>query len=265
MAGKQEIGSILILGTAGMLFLAILVVVFVVIYQRRMYDKEDKIKRLEIERQSEFIEIQEKLIDAEIKAAEREQKRIAQDLHDDIGASLSSFRFLISQLSDDEEVKPAMKETLTHTTQKVRQLCNDLLPYVLEELGFEEAIVHLIKEMNKTAPVEIGMIQLKSNSTDIILTKEVQLSLYRIVQEIIHNIIKYAEATYIDVQLVVNEKEVNIGILDDGNGIIPVINENTRSLGLKNIQSRLQFIKGEMTREAAVPRGTIVEIKKELV
>jgi len=253
MDGENKIELILITGTGGMLLLTLIVISFIVIYQRKMFAKQRELALLELESQK-------KLVKAEIQVKEREQKRVAQELHDEIGASLTAVRFLLEKLDDKLKVKLELKSSLKDITQKVRRISNDLLPSVLEEFGLLEAIRDFVNNYNLNNSILITFSH--QNYSVKTIKKDVELSLYRIVQELTNNIFKHAEASEINITLKNTAKNIIIVITDNGNGIIPSWENGRKTLGLKNIESRLQYINGSIKREPNKPKGTIVTIHK---
>lgn len=247
--------GLLILGSLVMFFLAVAIIVFVLIYQRRMYEKQRELIEMQLASQR-------RLVEAEIRATEREQKRIAQDLHDDTGASLTSLRFHIAQLEDSPQ-KTAINKTLSEATYKVRNVCNELLPYTLQELGLADSLAHMSKLLNESVAEDVNFILISDDKT-VSLEENEELAMYRIVQELLTNIVKYAEASYIDILLTMNEGKMKLEIIDDGNGVIPLIKDNSNTFGLQNIVSRLHYINGSMVRTKRRRRGTTVEIRKSL-
>lgn len=245
----------LIIGSVVMIVLALSIIVFVLVYQRRIFEKQRDLAQLELS-------AQRRLIEAEIRATEREQKRIAQDLHDDTGASLMSLKFHIAELEDSPQ-KRAINKTLSETTYKVRNVCNELLPYTLQELGLADALSFMSSRMNEEVKLDINFI-LISDDKSVILQKNEELALYRIVQELLSNIVKYAEASYIDILLTMDKKQMKLEIIDDGNGYIPMLKDHQDCFGLQNIVSRLRYINGTMLRTLRKHRGTTVEISKSL-
>jgi len=247
--------GVLIVGSAVMVFAALVIVVFVLIYQRRMYEKHHRLIEMELADQK-------RLIEAEIRATEREQKRIAQELHDDTGASLTSLRFHIAELEDSPQ-KTAITKTLSETTYKVRNVCNELLPYTLEELGLSDSLSYMTSRLNEEVSIDVNFV-LISDDKSVILDQNEELAMYRIVQELLSNIVKYAGASYIDVLLTMKEHIMKLEIVDDGNSIIAMPKDHPESFGLQNIVSRLRYINGSMTRTLRKQRGTTVEISKSL-
>ncbi len=256
MAGAKSVDYIIVLGTAAMLLLAMGIIIFVIVYQRKMFAKQNLINQIRIDSQ-------QKLIKAEIDIKEREQKRIAQELHDDIGASLSSMRFIVGKLDRKGDGVVELEATLSRTIQKVRQISNDLLPHVLSELGIKEALANLVVNLS-CLPLEFSY---TSDDNDYAwIDKDKQLALFRVVQELINNIMKHAEAKHVKIDLWRDDEKLVLTIEDDGNGVIPErdARKHPLTLGLKNIESRIQYVGGTISREKAPLKGTIVTIIKPL-
>ncbi len=253
MAEREELEFVLFIGTATMVAVALGLIAFIVFYQRKIIAKQRRINEIELKNQK-------RLVAAEINTKEREQKRIAQELHDDIGSSLTAIRFMTQKIDDSQEVKKELMEALGVAAGKVRRISNDLLPHVLEELGLIDALIFLTSELNKSGGTSFVFTFKKKDF--IILEKGEQLSLYRIVQELCNNILKYAEAKNVQIELKGSATGLVLIISDDGNGIIPVKNERSESLGLKNIESRIQYIGGEIDRSLGKDKGTVVTITK---
>ena len=246
----------LIYGSIVMVFLAISIVLFVLFYQRKIYVKQQKINELELFNQRELLE-------AEINATERVQQRIAQELHDQTGASLTSLRFYIAQMGDDVNHKDKMNQMIIETAEFVKNVCNEMLPYTLSEAGLIGAIDEMTERLNETTWVKVKFVQVEIDEA-VELTSNEELALYRIVQELLNNIIKYAESTYIDLFLTLNTYELKLEIVDDGSGVIPSLDGHINSFGLRNIVSRLQYIDAEMVRTTRSQQGTTVLIRKTL-
>ena len=253
MDEREEIEFVLFIGTITMILVALGLIVFIVFYQRKIIAKQRKINDLELDNQK-------KLVAAEINTKEREQKRIAQELHDDIGASLTAIRFMTQQIDDSQQVKGDLMNALGDAAGKVRRISNDLLPHVLEELGLKDALVFLTADLNKQGKVKFIFIDSKSEK--LALEKSEELSIYRIVQELCNNIMKYAEASNVEIVFKSVRTGLMVDVIDDGNGIIPEKNQRSESLGLKNIESRIQYIDGSIKRSLRKTKGTIVTIEK---
>lgn len=254
MERTQGIDIVIILGTAALLFLAVVIVIFFIIYQRRMFAKQNLINEM-------IIDTQQKLIKAEIDAKEREQLRISRELHDDIGASLSSMRFILNGIDLSIEGVPELADSLAKTTQRVRQISNDLQPHVLFELGMKEALKNYIERL-RLVSIKFTFTFDTEDYTRILQNDE-QLAVFRVLQELINNIMKHADAKNVWIDLKREKTLMTIVIKDDGNGIIPEQNSRRSpdSLGLKNIQSRMEYVKGTITREPNSNKGTSVTLQ----
>jgi len=258
MAGQQEVDSvILIFGTMGMLILALALVVFVVFYQKKRVNQQIKIAQRENEYQRE-------LLNATIEIREKEQQRIAFELHDDIGSGLNAVKMHLSQKNLNESEIENAREQIKNLVIQVRDISNDLLPPVLNELGLNGAISNLCRRLSNQTQTNF---QITIPSTELQeLKKDIALAIYRIVQEILNNILKHAEANKIEVFVSNFTSKYVIIIQDNGKGFAPPdrLNVQSNSLGLKNIASRVQQIKAELKHELINPQGTKVTLTCKL-
>ena len=254
MAGEQSIDYAIILGTGAMLFMSIMVIGFIIFYQRKMFAKQNMINQIKIDNQ-------QKMIKAEIGIKEREQTRIAKELHDDVGSSLSLMRLIVLNLDHSLEEVRELENTLDRTTKQIRQISNDLLPHVLSELGIDAALTNLIDNL-KLVPIKFTYTSDKNDYN--FLEKDLQLALFRVIQELITNIMKHSEATSVHINLSKTVKGIVVEIEDNGNGNIPEQNtiQSPLTLGLKIIQSRIHYLGASIEREKRIPKGTKVTITK---
>lgn len=218
-------------------------------------------KVLEIENLKSIHE--KKLRDAIFLTKEREQKRIAQELHDDIGSSLTVVKFGIHQLDISDVKKSNLNSSLTSIIKKVRNLSNELSPSVLEEFGLINALKNLINNISESTSLTASF---DSNIKELVgFSMETEISIYRIVQELLTNILKYANADLVSIGFYIDKEKMNLTIQDDGNGFIPKKNDyKNNSLGLMNIESRVEYINASITYQKNSPKGTIVNIEKQL-
>lgn len=257
--GNENISKIeflLVIGTLVLVILALGILIFAAVYQLKMRKKKQLIDSMKQE-------YKQGLIEAELEAKEIEQRRLAIELHDDIGSSLTALKFSFVDLPLNEEQKRMLNEHAQDTINKVRAISNRLLPTILEELGLLPACKNLYQTLQN---------QLKNIQFEVITvndpkhpkqTKEIELTIYRIIQELTNNIVKYADAT--SIQLIVEQREEGIvlTIRDNGNGFIPTKeNYKSTSLGLKSIENRLRSIEGQITYKLLHP-GTEVQIEWE--
>ena len=212
---------------------------------------------------------QRSLLEASVTAQEQERKRIAGDLHDDIQASLATLRLKLKMLGRRTGEEPLLDESLSMVSdsiQSVRRISRDLLPASLERLGLGPALKELCKKVDGADGLKVTF----SGSGDPLeIGKEAELAVFRVVQELFGNALKYAEASQIDLHLTRRETKVELTFTDNGKGFdLQKIKAGGGGLGLKNIESRLSLVGGTSAFETQPGKGTkvliILPIQKEL-
>jgi len=203
-----------------------------------------------------------KIIEAILLTKEKEQKRIAEELHDDIGSSLMVFKFAVHKLKIAEEEKKDLNNSISAVVQKIRTISNELSPNILQEFGLINALKHYCSHIEKSTSLNVFFDTILEDSP--FLTNEEEISVYRVVQEVINNILKYAEANTIYININNTDNLFSLTIEDDGNGFIPSKeNRSKTTLGLLNIESRIDYINGTIKYRKNIPKGTIVLISKK--
>ena len=143
----------LIIGIAGMLTLAISIIVFFLIYQRRLFKEQERANQIESDYQKE-------LLNASIRAQEEERKRMARDLHDSVGSLLSTTKIYLTQLSPEQDQEDFQRfrnkavEVVNENIGNVRSISHALLPPTLERMGLIAAIDSACKKINGTDQIE---------------------------------------------------------------------------------------------------------------
>jgi signal transduction histidine kinase len=252
----------LIIITPVLIVLAAGIILFVFKYQRRMLQHQDNLRKLQENQQHQLLE-------AALEAQEIERRRVARDLHDEIGAMLALVRLNISQIgkhkgngeADGEVVKNA-KVLLDDVIGNIRRISHDLMPVVLEKLGLVQALEALKYSIPPAANITL---KLTIDLQEVQLGKKQQLLLYRIVQELLNNTLKHAEASEITLALVRQESKVKLAYSDNGKGFeykggAEGVPSTALGLGLTNLQSRVKLLKGAFTYISAPGAGTNAEI-----
>lgn len=253
----SNLGLLLIIGTLAMFIMALSIIVFAVLYQQKMRRKRQEIVQLELNYKNEMVQ-------ATLDAKELEQRRIAIELHDDIGSSLTALKLSFVSLPINDEERIMLTEGIQNTINKVRSLSNRLLPSVLEELGLVPAVKSLLNTLGQQiSNVHFSVIAVNDPKHES-QTKEVSLAVYRILQELINNILKYANATEIQLTLEQDEEGIQIILIDNGTGFVPTKEDKlkSQSLGLKNIESRSQQIGAQIDYELQNPGTKVMLIWK---
>ena len=250
---QSNLGLFLIIGTLAMFIMALSIIVFAVLYQQKMRRKKQEMIQMELNYKNEMVQ-------ATLDAKELEQRRIAIELHDDIGSSLTALKLSFASLPINDEERRLLNEGVQHTINKVRSLSNRLLPTILEELGLIPAVKSLVNTLSQQiSNVQFSVIAVNDPKHES-QTREVSLAVYRILQELINNILKYAEASVIDITLEQNEEGIRMSVTDNGKGFIPTKEDKrkSQSLGLKNIESRSQQINAVLDYQLMEPGTKVI-------
>jgi signal transduction histidine kinase len=186
-------------------------------------------------------------------AQESERKRIAEDLHDDLGGTLSTLKLM---LSNTENIKPELINLVNKATKDLKEISAELLPKDFENEGFFSHLEWLVQNFNQESNIVFELFLIGDESS---LIPPLKISLYRIISEIIHNIVKHSMASLSTIQLIIKENQVTLMAEDNGIGLSN--NTQNKGIGIKNMKSRVNYFSGrfEMTYS---PNGThiIIEI-----
>jgi two-component system, NarL family, sensor kinase len=243
------------IATIGMLVLAMSIVFFVLFYQRKMLEAKLKEQRMEVEHQ-------QKMLQAALESQENERKRLAADLHDGIGAMLSTIRLRLGTLARTEGVPTQdidqTKTMLDDTITSVRRLSRDLLPSTLQKFGLSHAVKELCEQYTLVSGLSILFSEKgtprEKEPTD-------QLMIFRIVQELINNAMKHAQPTLILVSLDW-QKNFELNVTDDGSGfLVEQVRQSGRGLGLFNMENRARLLNAQLAFSPNQPKGTVATLE----
>jgi signal transduction histidine kinase len=252
MAESNSIFLIFSIGTLGMVLLALSIFFFFVTYQKKMLKKQLELNEIRAKQQEEI------LINT-ITAQEKERKRIAQDLHDEVGAMLSVVKLNVGRIekkSEEQGAKKLAAETKTYLDEvitQVRRISRSLLPPSLEKLGLFFALEELANWVNKSDQLKI--ICWKSGEQFRFDTKK-ELAVFRIIQELLNNAIKHSEASNIYINSRFSPYNyLMISVSDNGKGF--ELNEKMATgLGLKNLESRSKIMDAKFKMKSTPGKGT---------
>ncbi len=233
--------------------LIILSLLFLVLYMRYLYIKQKKDK----------LEAHQKLnhLQALMEGEEKERNRMAQELHDGVNSSLAathSYLQAIEQIYPDitnEQHFLKVKELLLSTSNEIRTIAHNLTPNTL----LKEGLVSAIEEFCRNLFASRVQVEVQSFGQEYGHNENMKLLLYRIAQELLHNIYKHAGATEIIVMLGFQNKDISLTIEDNGKGITPSTDKKS-GIGIINIRKRLQEHDGRISIETQAGKGTVVHI-----
>jgi len=253
----KDFTLLITLGIASMLLLAAGFLLIVVRNQRKKWQLQLQMSQLKEQQQNQLIE-------AAVKSEEGERHRIAETLHDEVGAILSSVRLHFSNINSSQmdargnTLHDKSKELLDEAIQKVRSISHNLHSTLLKEFGLNEAIRNFL---TKTVQGSIISVDMELDPNYLIQSSQMDISIYRILQELVNNTLKHAHPTHLNVSTVVLNDIFTMSIQFDGSGLTQQQFEELRykpdGLGLKNIQNRIILLKGNIHFETNNPENTI--------
>ena len=229
-----------------------------------LFLNQKKLHKKQVEKDQAIIEERERGIKSVIQAQEEERARIAKDLHDGIGQQMSAIKMMfhtieneLSHVSDQIADKlKTISHTITNTANEIRALSHQMMPKSLTELGLVLALEDLLENSFASSNIKHTF---ESNGMEKRLPKKVELTLYRIAQELINNIVKHSQAKNIDIQLIKTISYCMLIMHDDGIGISADTNSN--GIGIQNMNSRLRTVKGDLSLSSEEGKGTTATIK----
>ncbi len=252
-----ERDQVLIVGLVVVLCLGITLLLIIRSQMRR--------KQLLIEKEAE-IQVREAEINAVINSQEKERNRFARDLHDGFGQLISVLKLNLSQLNEysskdlekRQEVFKNGESVINEMYTELRNICFDLMPQTLMKKGISAALKELGERINKSTQVACEVLIFDNNKR---LYEIEEISLFRITQEWVNNVLKYANADAITIQLTRESNELTLTIEDNGIGFNTDQFYNGKGNGWKNIQTRLNLINGEFDLDSrAGIKGTMVTV-----
>lgn len=196
---------------------------------------------------------QQQLTEKIVTTQEQERRRLAEDLHDDVGATLGALQLHISnvpdeQMADNVYLKNYFTKALSlvvKATSDVRSISHDLLPQDFIDSGLFETIQIRINDLNNTGNTRFEFVKEGDEKK---ISPIYAITIYRIINELLNNIVKHAEASEATVQLSVLDDSLQI--ITEDNGIGMEHTTNKKGIGLQNIQSRVTFLKGDLVTDS---------------
>ena len=248
-ATKSGVSVVLFLGTLGMVVLTITLILFIIFHQRKVLRYQNKLQLMEQEQQKI-------LLTASIKLQEEERQRLAADLHDDAGPLLATARLYLNENLVNQDKATQLqsifqaRQIIDDTIQLVRNISHSLMPPTLKNFGLESAVNDLFQKISGSGTINASS---RFHEYKDRLKGEKELIIFRVVQELINNILKHSSASFIHLTQNVHADKFYLRIHHDGRGIVQSdfekLNKSNVGLGLKNISSRLRVVQGNINFE----------------
>ncbi|WP_244307357.1 tetratricopeptide repeat-containing sensor histidine kinase [Flavobacterium fluviatile] len=200
-----------------------------------------------------------KLIKASISGQDKERQRISQELHDSIGGNLAAIKLQLNHLiiSSSPKIKN-LTALLDETYQQVRNLSHTLIPKKFTHHKFCEVLESYFNNIGEASNIKTDFTVYPKKEIDA-LNEEIQIEIFKIIQELLTNTIKHAKASKIDLQLNLVENVLNILFEDNGVGFNP---ENYKpGIGFINLENRIVKLSGSFIMDSKLKRGTIANIE----
>lgn len=248
---------------AGLSFLLLLIVLFLWIFNKNQ-KKLSVQKEINLKQELSAFEDRHKLSvsKALIQGEEMERKRIARDLHDGLGSMLSSVKIHLNLAKkENAETVNGVDALLDNSIKELRNISQNLMPESLLELSLEHALRDLCAaNSNAVTKVEFQYLIKKSR-----LPKNYEIMIYRIIQELLNNALKYAKASQVLVSCSQNKDVFFITVEDNGVGFDISDPKNKNGMGLKNIKNRVEFLNGKLEIESKPNQGTSAYIELNVI
>ena len=217
-----------------------------------------------------LLKLNEKRMQAVIDAQESERRRIARDLHDGVGQKLSGIRLQWESMKMQvenpvrEERFVFMSKLLDETVQEVRNISHQMMPKELEQFGLIPAIEQTLLKSFEFSDL---VYEFEHHGMEERVPQVIELALFRILQELISNIIKHSQATQVTIQLINNKRNLVMVVEDDGVGVAysPVKPSGKAGIGMMNVESRVEAIKGHLYIESENGKGMAITIRIPLI
>jgi two-component system, NarL family, sensor kinase len=242
-----------IYGIAGIL--AITLLFGYAFFRNRKKTQQLRIQQLEAQQK-------QKTIQAVLQAEEEERKRIAGDLHDSVAQKIVVAKMNLESLGNkinemtgpEQKIYQNITSLLDESATEVRNLSHSMMPQAFSHSGLTDAV----KDFLDKVPVRDLHIHFDAEGDFTAIKETTSLMIYRIIQEAVQNVLKHAKATTLDVAMIAENNECDITIEDNGVGFDTTAAALKQSTGLKNIQSRIDYLNGKLEISSKPGKGTML-------
>ena len=255
---ENQVVTIVIVGVLMLLLMGGALLLFFFLSRKKIIEKELEKKNLEIAHQKEMLQ-------SIIVTQEEERKRIAQDLHDDISSKLNVIHLnanliKVGELSiaEVDTINSNIIKTTDKTLESARKIAHNLLPPILEKFGLQPALEELADDFSNSKKIKINY---KIDYNNNRLTKNDELHIFRIVQELINNSVRHGKAKQSNLTLLSDNNSILLEYSDNGIGFDASSPDSQKGLGTKNIESRVDLLQGILLINSTPGKGINVQVK----
>jgi signal transduction histidine kinase len=223
---------------------------------------EKRISELETEKMLEVAE-------AVLKGQDQERTRLARDLHDGLGGMLSGIKLSFLNLmetkarnTDDKQLFHRSVDMLDGSIRELRRVAHNMMPEILLKFGLDTALRDYCEKISESGTLSISYQSF--NLENIQVGQTIQITIYRIVQELINNVVRHAGASNVFVQLARIDNRLTISVEDDGCGFDVSILDQSPGIGWANTSNRVDYLLGKIDIQSSKNKGTTVNIELDL-
>lgn len=210
-------------------------------------------------------EARQMLLQKTVRAQEEERKHVARELHDQLGQMLSKTLLTLDSTCGHCTTHhvhcPEIRSDLRSMIETVRQLAWDVRPSILDDYGLNHALERYVKEMAKRVSFSISYQGVVPSEVEHVASPEVEVTLYRIAQEAITNIIRHANASHASVVLISRDHELLLIVEDNGQGFVVTSQASRQTLGLLGMRERATLVGGVVAVDSEPSRGTVIRAR----
>ncbi len=260
---QKNILNFILIGGAGAL--AIILLLGYRNYKHRQRLQQARIDELEIEKQLAATE-------AILKGEEQERTRLAKDLHDGLGGMLSGIKYSFQNMKENLILTPENAQAfersldmLDSSIREMRRVAHNMMPEILVRYGLDAALKEFCSEVAGSGAISTSYQSIGMENA--VVKQTTAVTVYRIVQELVNNAIKHAEATHVLVQVHSAQAEnlLVVTVEDDGKGFDTALLKQPGGMGWSNIKNRVDFLKGKLDVQSEPGKGTSVLVEIALL
>ncbi len=244
------------------LWLAVVLIATVILISYLLYNRYRLKQQARL--QYEILQQQELSTKAVIAAEENERKRIAGDLHDGVGQMMSAAKMNLSAIEDEipfssnsqRQAYEKVMALVDESCKEVRNVSHNMMPNALLKSGLASAVREFIDKIDS----RVIKVDLYTEGLHEHIDSNVEIVLYRVIQECVNNVIKHSGGDHLDISLIKDADGISATIEDNGKGFDTRDRSKFDGIGLKNIQARIEFLKGTVDFNSSANNGTLVAI-----
>lgn len=212
--------------------------------------------------QKKVVALQKKLLKAEILTIEKERERIASDLHDSLGPTMSAMVLMNKEIVVNDtyslEIQQELNDRLIETSEQVREIARNITPKIYEDTDLRSLVGLAVRDIDLICKEKGITLNVRVNG-DLILDKESNLHLFRIIQEVLNNACKHSKASIITFTAAYNQRLLILAFHDNGIGFNT--HDKSDGLGLSNIHNRVALLNATYHIESGNKTGTEIVVK----